>query len=118
MELMTNARVYEGIVVLFIFFFFFGPFSFFYLLYIYTILHLYITNKHFFILYKLVYRVKDEHLDWIILVASTYTSAAWYLQMYLYWQITHTKYSQIIFCAGVKLRLTPKTKLKQNTHST
>lgn len=93
-------------------FFFFGPFTFCNLLYIYTILHLYITNKHFFILYKLVYRVKDEHL------ASSYTSSAWYLQMCLYWQITHTKYNQIIFCAGVKSLLTPKTKLKQYTHST
>lgn len=57
-------------------FFFFWSFQFLYLLYIYTILHLYITNKHFFILYKLVYRVKDEHLEWIILVASSYTSSA------------------------------------------
>lgn len=98
--------------------FFWGSSIFFNLLYIYTISNLYITNKHFLILYKLVYRVKDEHLDWIILVASSYTSSAWYLQMDLHWQITHTKNNQIIFCAGVKSLLTPKMKLKQKTHST
>lgn len=68
---MTNAGVHKGIVVLLISFFFFGPFSFFcfflFTVYLYNFTSLH--YKHFLILYKLVYRVKDEHLDWIILLA-------------------------------------------------
>lgn len=96
--------------------FFFGPFRCFHLLYIYTILHLYITNTHWFILYKLVYRVKDEYLGRISWLPLPQAQPGIY--SCIYWQITHTKYNQIIFWAGVKLLLTPKTKLKQNTHST
>lgn len=46
MELMTNATVHEGIVILFISLFL--PFLNFNLLYIYTILHLYFTNTFVF----------------------------------------------------------------------
>lgn len=56
MELMTNATVHEGIVILFISLFL--PFLFFkFTVYLYNFTSL--LYKHFCILYKLEYGVKD-----------------------------------------------------------
>lgn len=67
---MTNAGINEGIVVPFTFFLVLSFPKLTVYLYNFTSLH----YKHFFVLYKLVYRVKDEHIGRIICVASSYTS--------------------------------------------